>query len=122
MGKRLLLIEDDSFMRDMVALVLQTESYEVDGCGSGEEALGAFSEGGEYAAVISDMYLPDFDGFTLIKKVKELQPDLLFVVLTSETDQAVIEKAADLGIIYIPKDENFAESIIAVLGRLGGGE
>ncbi|MCE5286671.1 MAG: response regulator [Pelosinus sp.] len=115
MKKKLLLIEDDSFMKDMIALVLESEGYEVDSAESGREAMQRLNEYPQCAAVISDMYLPDSDAFTLFNKFSEAWPGLLFLILSSETDQAIVQKAADLGIAYIFKDENFAESIVAAL-------
>lgn len=115
MGRKLLLIEDDSFMRDMIALVLESENYEVSGVESGANALRLLSEGGGYDAIISDMYLPDTDGLKLFEQINNSYPGLPFLILTSETDENIVRKATGLGIAYILKDENFAESIVAAL-------
>ena len=115
MGNRILLIEDDNFMRDMIAMVLESEDYEVTGVDNGAEALVLLHKSKEYGAVISDMYLPDTDGLKLFAEINAHYPDLLFLILTSETDEKIIEKARGLGITYVLKDENFAESILAVL-------
>ncbi|SMC89330.1 response regulator [Sporomusa malonica] len=117
MGRKLLLIEDDSFMREMIALVLATENYEASGVESGTEALRLLRECGEYDAVISDMYLPDTDGLKLFEQINDGWPGLRFLILTSETDRNIVRKAISLGITYIPKDENFAESILAALRK-----
>lgn len=117
MSNKILLIEDDDFMREMIALVLESEDYEVTGVGNGADALQALAEGTAYNAVISDMYLPDTDGLKLFAEVNVNYPGLLFLILTSETDQLIVKKATDLGINYILKDENFAESILAVLNK-----
>lgn len=117
MKKKILLIEDDNFMREMIALVLETENYEVTGVGNGEDALGLLRGCSEYGAVISDMYLPDTDGLKLFEQVSTNYPELLFLILTSETDETIVQKATSLGITYILKDENFAESILATLKK-----
>ncbi|WP_346355947.1 response regulator [Azotosporobacter soli] len=111
---KILLIEDDELMRDMITMVLAMEGHEVSGAATGEVARALFNAGG-YAAVISDMYLPDTDGFELFAELKAVQPELLFLLLSGETDEAVLRKAAALGIPYIEKDENFAERIAAAL-------
>ncbi|WP_094604060.1 hypothetical protein SPSIL_044910 [Sporomusa silvacetica DSM 10669] len=115
---KLLLIEDDSFMREMIALTLETENYEVTGVESGTEALQKLNSCNKYGGIISDMYLPDTDGLTLFEQVHPEYPDLLFLILTSETDEIIVRKAANLGITYILKDENFAETVLTALANL----
>ncbi|MBP2627026.1 MAG: hybrid sensor histidine kinase/response regulator [Firmicutes bacterium] len=112
---KLLLIEDDNFMREMIALVLETENYKVTGVENGGEALRLLDECSEYGAVISDMYLPDTDGLILFEKINVAYPNLLFLILTSETDETIVQRAKNLGITYILKDENFAESVLVAL-------
>ena len=111
----LLLIEDDSFMRKMIRLVLESENYKVTGTENGEEALRLLGESNGYDAVISDMYLPDMDGITVFEKVNTTYPNLFFLILTSETDETIVQRAKKLGLTYILKDENFAESILLAL-------
>lgn len=115
MGKKLLLIEDDSFMREMIALVLESEGYEVHGAESGSAALQLLQEWDRYDAVISDMYLPDTDGLALFAQIRACCPELLYLILSSENDEAIIRRATGLGITYIVKDENFAEGIVRAL-------
>lgn len=115
---KLLLIEDDSFMREMIALTLETENYEVTSVESGIEALQQLHSCNNYGGIISDMYLPDTDGLTLFEQVHSEYPDLLFLILTSETDESIVQKATSLGITYILKDENFAETVLAALANL----
>jgi len=119
LGKKILLIEDDNFMREMIALVLEAESYKVTGVENGGDALGLLRECREYEydAVISDMYLPDTDGLKLFEQVSANYPGLQFLILTSETDEAIVQQATSLGITYILKDENFAEAILATLQK-----
>ncbi len=111
---KILLIEDDALMRDMITMVLSIQAHEVSGAATGEIACALFGAGG-YDAVISDMYLPDTDGFALFAELKTRQPDLRFLLLSGETDETVLRKAAALAIPYIEKDENFAEAIAAAL-------
>lgn len=117
MRKKILLIEDDAFMRDMITLVLEGENYEVSGVENGAEALLLLPEYSNYTAVISDMYLPDTNGIALFEQIHDVCPSLPFLILTSETNEEIVQKAKALGIVYIQKDENFAESILAALAR-----
>jgi Response regulator containing CheY-like receiver, AAA-type ATPase, and DNA-binding domains len=113
---KVLLVEDDPFMRDMIVLLLETENYEVTGVESGSAALKILQQY-HYDAIISDMYLPDTNGLNLYEKIHALYSDLTFLILTSEMNEAIIKKATELGITYIIKDENFAETLLAVLTK-----
>ena len=117
MKKKLLLIEDERFMLDLIIMVLEMSDYEVDGATSGAEALQLLREGSEYAAIISDMYLPDADGLMLFEQVHTAYPEVPFLILTSETNEAIVQKIIDFGIPYILKNGNFAESILAALKK-----
>ena len=113
--KKLLLIEDDCFMREMVTMVLESKNFEVVGAETGAEALRLLQECAGCDAVIADMYLPDTDGLELFEQINAIYPEAMFVMLSSETDQKIVSKADSLGIKYIFKDENFAESIVTTL-------
>ncbi len=102
-------------MRDMIALVLESEGYEVHGAENGSAALQLVKAGGRYDAVISDMYLPDTDGLTLFTQIRDCCPEVRYLILSSENDSAIIRRATGLGITYIVKDENFAEGIVRAL-------
>ncbi|HWR39770.1 MAG TPA: response regulator [Patescibacteria group bacterium] len=112
---KVLLVEDDDFMRDMIGMVLTAEQYQVCGAANGAEALQQLQENGDCAAVVCDMYLPDTDGLTLSAQLKARCPGLLFLLLTGESDETIRQRAATLGIQYMMKDENFAESILTGL-------
>lgn len=113
--QQLLLIEDDCFMREMITLLLETNNYAVTAVESGAAARQLLQTSPACTAVISDMYLPDSDGFTLYEEIHAAFPALQFIILTSETDETIVGKAAGLGICYIVKDENFAEAVLAAL-------
>lgn len=113
--RKLLIIEDDCFMREMIIMVLESENYEVVGAENGAEALKLLQECAGCDAVIADMYLPDTDGLELFEQINAIYPDTMFIILSSETDRNIVRKATGLGIKYIFKDENFAESIVTTL-------
>ena len=72
MKHRILLIEDDEIMRVTIKDYLVTGSYEVHAFEKGKEAMAAFNED-EFSLVVTDIRLPDMNGFEILKalKVKE---------------------------------------------------
>ena len=104
-------------MLDLIVMVLEMGDYEVDGAKNGAEALQLLHGGSEYAAIICDMYLPDTDGLMFFEQVHTAYPDVPFLILTSETNEGIVQKIVDFGIPYILKDGNFAKSILAELKK-----
>ena len=115
--KKILLIEDEPFMLDLIVMVLEKGDYEVDGAKNGAKALQLLRGGSEYVAIICDMYLPDTDGLIFFEQVHNAYPEVPFLILTSETNEAIVQKIIDLEIPYILKNGNFAQSILAALKK-----
>lgn len=66
---RLLLIEDDQALREILAKRLAQEGYAVDACSDGNEGLG-FALAAPYDGIILDIMLPGIDGLTLLKHLR----------------------------------------------------
>jgi two-component system, OmpR family, response regulator len=70
-GVRVLLVEDDEDTREVLTLGLELQGAEVRAVGSTQEALAAV-EGFFPNVILSDIGLPDEDGLSLIRKVRQL--------------------------------------------------
>jgi two-component system response regulator HydG len=86
----LLLVDDDERLRKAAVKVLTAEGYQVTGAALGAEALERLTDP-DLALVISDLRLPDLDGLALLKKARELLPDVEVVMITGHgsVEQAV---------------------------------
>ena len=73
-GVRVLLVEDELDSRDCIAHTLGQYGAEVTAVGSAAEAFAAL-EAGLPDVLISDLAMPDEDGFSLIRRVRELSPE-----------------------------------------------
>jgi two-component system response regulator PilR (NtrC family) len=78
---RLLIVDDDRQIRDMLKQFFEKLGYMVVAAETGEDALEKFIED-EFDCVISDLVMPDMDGLALLKKVKERAPATLFFLIT----------------------------------------
>src|SRR5215218_9582248 len=65
----ILVVEDEDDIRDLVATALRFRGFEVVEAGSGGEALGLARTANPHLIVL-DVMLPDFDGFTLCRKLR----------------------------------------------------
>lgn len=73
---RVLVVDDEPEVGDLVAEVLTREGYEVTVARSGEEALGLIRTR-HFAAIISDLRMPGMDGMDLHARISEMAPQLL---------------------------------------------
>jgi signal transduction histidine kinase/ActR/RegA family two-component response regulator len=69
--RRVLLVDDDADARDLLGMVLQKHGAEVSGAASADEAVVVFRREGP-DAVVSDIGLPDADGYELIRRLRAL--------------------------------------------------
>ena len=82
MAERLLIVEDETTLRESLKRVFVREGYEADTAGSTEDALTVFEEGA-YDLIITDIILPGRDGIEFLKEVKERNLDQLVIVMTA---------------------------------------
>jgi two-component system chemotaxis sensor kinase CheA len=68
--KSILLVDDSAFFRNMLAPVLQAAGFEVASLGSGPEALAYIADGRNVDVVITDIEMPDMDGFELAQALR----------------------------------------------------
>ena len=66
---RVLIVEDDDAMRDMVGYALADEGMEVEAVADSESALEVFSSSGPFVLVILDVMLPGVVGITVCKEL-----------------------------------------------------
>gem|GEM_PF-911173 len=93
---RLLVVDDDPAIRELIHDVLEGPDLEVSVAQDGKQAL-SFLEWDFYNVVIIDLRLPDTDGLTLLRAIKERSPDTEAVVLSAYADLASAVEALRLG-------------------------
>lgn len=59
-------------------------------------ALGAFQEN-PYHLVLTDLRMPKIEGFELLKKIKDVEPDTEVIIMTAVKDQNTIDSSLELG-------------------------
>jgi signal transduction histidine kinase/ActR/RegA family two-component response regulator len=73
-GLRILLVEDDGDTRECLALGLRQHGAEVEEAASAREAAAALERGG-FDALLSDLAMPDEDGFSLVRRLRARPPE-----------------------------------------------
>ena len=117
MGSRILIVDDEREIADVVELYLKNENYEVEKCYNGTDALRCIEENTPDMALL-DVMLPDIDGFTILQKVRE-RHTFPVIMLTAKTEYMDKINGLTLGADdYIAKPFNPLELIARVKAQL----
>ena len=88
---KILVIEDEKNMREILKILLEGEGYEVSTATDGVEGLGWIKRE-IFDLIITDIKMPGLDGFQVLKKAQELSPETLVIMITAfGTTESAIE-------------------------------
>ncbi len=90
---RLLIVEDEKKMNEMIAASLRKAGYEVDVCYDGNSA-DQYMASESYDLIVLDLNLPGMDGMTLLRSLRERDRDTAVLILSARSD--VTDKVAGL--------------------------
>jgi len=79
--ERILVIDDEAEMREMLHYALSTEGYDVDTACDGKEGIEKLSNR-RYAVLITDIKMPGMDGINVLKRAKKIDPELQIIIMT----------------------------------------
>jgi len=77
-----LVVEDEAFLREVVAESLQEAGYKVAHVGSGDAGLAVLQSDAPVDVLVSDIRLPGLSGYELAAAGKSLRPDLKMILMT----------------------------------------
>jgi len=89
--KRILVVDDDMFIREVLSRVLSIMGLEVAVAGSGSEGLNLFLMN-SFDLVLTDLQMPGLDGFDLADHIKEESPETPVVLLTGQEKLTIMDK------------------------------
>src|SRR4030088_3568911 len=89
MPDRILVVDDEEAIREIVASMLSSAGYACKQAGSGMEALAVLNSGEEFELMLSDLMMADLDGIGLLERTKEKFPDIPVVMVTAVHDISV---------------------------------
>ena len=119
MSAKVLIVEDEAPVRELLGTWLEQEGYEICAASDGEEALRAVKESPPDLIVL-DMVMPQFDGFEFCRSVRE-QSSAPIVVLTGLGDESQRVEAFRLGAAdYLVKPIGMQDFLARIETVLGG--
>jgi putative nucleotidyltransferase with HDIG domain len=89
MPDRILVVDDEEPIREIVCSMLGTAGYASKQAASGMEALAVLTSGEEFELMLSDLMMADLDGIGLLERTKERYPDMPVVMVTAVHDISV---------------------------------
>ena len=89
MVDRILVVDDEEPIREIVASMLSMAGYTCKQAGSGMEALAILTSGEEFELMLSDLMMAELDGIGLLERTKEKYPDMPVVMVTAVHDISV---------------------------------
>lgn len=114
-GTRVVLVDDDATFLGVLRGNLEQSSFEVVALGSGKAALEWFAGDGKAATMLLDWELPDMDGPSVLRRLRDAGHQIPVIFLTGHGEAVYEETALALGAIdFVDKSRGFS----VILGRL----
>lgn len=103
-GKRILIAEDEFFIREIYQAILKETEIIIDFAKNGKEAIDLFKEYPNYDLILMDIQMPVLDGFTALEKILEMKKDAKIIVVSAYGLGDEEKKSLSLGAIsYVKK-------------------
>jgi len=99
MAKKVIVIDDDLYIRELYEEILKDEGYTVDSASNGEEAYNKLKIGG-YDLILLDIMMPKMDGLGIIDALKKDPPPIKngpIILLTNLDHEPLIKDAMSRG-------------------------
>jgi len=113
--RKILIVDDDSFLLDMYALKFSQNNFEVYTGSSAMQALEKLKGGLVPDVMLTDIIMPEMDGFELLTQINKenLCPNCVKIVLSNKSQQSDIDEGTRLGAAgYIVKANSTPTEVI----------
>ena len=114
MVQRILLIEDEDYIREIYKDQLDASGFSTDAFPTGSQGMAAFRNN-TYDLVVLDIILPDINGLRILKEIKEdkLKGNIPVLLLTNLEQDIIIKQGMELGAAdYLQKVQNTPDMVV----------
>lgn len=116
---RILVVDDEQAVRDLLAKTLTMADYDVDSAPDGASAIDRL-RAVEYDLLITDLKMPGMDGLSVIREARRTAPDLPVIIITGYSTEASAIEAINLGVAgYLTKPFRLPRILAATARALG---
>ncbi len=113
---RVLFVDDEEQIRKMTGMFFEKFFKDVIICIDGQDGLDTFKKDNNFDIVIADIQMPKMDGITMVKKIKEIKPNIFTIFITASRG----EKDCDDSLydLYITKPISY-ENMKLIMQKAG---
>ena len=116
---RILVVDDEASIRELLSKTLALAEYEVDTAQDGRAAVERLRLG-HYDLLIADLKMPGLDGLSLIREAKRLNVELPVIIITGFSTESSAIEAVNLGVAgYLTKPFRVPQVLAAAARALG---
>ena len=122
-SKKLLLVDDDAFLRDMYAIKFNESNFDVHVAETGHQAMTLIKQSPDFDVILLDMVMPGMTGTELIIEIKELFPKMKAkcIVLSNQGQESDVAQAESAGADgYIIKAEAIPTDVVKQVTKIIG--
>ena len=117
MKKKILLVDNDQFFRDVFVDKLNHEKYKVFSAAGGAEAIDKIATN-DFDVVITDIGMPRVNGIEVLKFTKKNKPKTKVIMMSTYVIQKVINEAMKLGADEYIEKSSFLKDITGILNKI----
>ncbi len=113
--RKILIVDDDSFLLDMYALKFSQNNFEVYTATDGAQAIEKLKIESKFSVILMDIIMPNMDGFEMLERINKdnLAPEALKIVLSNKSEQSDMDRGKSLGVAgYIVKANSTPGEVI----------
>jgi len=122
-GEIVVAIDKESEITDVIRKVLGNHNYRVLTANDGPEALALIAERKDVAAVLVDMALPYMDGVAVVRAIKKMRPEMVFIVTNGQSEERRCPELESLGVKeFLTKPYDTKELLEAMRMALKGNQ
>ena len=114
---KILLVEDDRFIRDSFSGRLRNNKYEVSSAKDGGEAIEKIAAN-DFDVVITEIGIPRVNGIEVLKFIKKNKPKTKVIMMSIYVNEKVINKVMELGADKYVEKSSFLKDIFRVLNLI----
>ena len=120
-GERILIVDDETSLGNYMSELLASHGYDACFVSDSSEALTLFeSQPDQFSMLVTDLTMPKLTGEELIKKVREIRPELPVILCTGYSDKFDKAKARELNIPFFEKPVNVKNILLKIAELLNG--
>ena len=113
-GNKVLIVDDDPNIREVISVLLSREGYDVDAAENGQMAVDKVFEGGQYDIVCLDIMMPDMDGIEVCTKIREKSNVPVLFLTAKSQDRDKVEAYSKGGDDFLVKPFSQTELLMKI--------